>query len=149
MDDPLVAALRVLVEREGGWVAVGDAIGHNDQSIYQILKGIRLPSGKPKGVGPNLRKKLDTHYPGWLSLAASPVAGCSSPGAPGLAAALPVVLAHLPGLDGYTADKVMTAINAAIKGSAPLEVIELDLVHLLTDSRAQLEQERGKPRAAA
>ena len=65
MSDPLVDALRRLVEREGGAVAVADAAGVNDQTIYQVLKGIKLPSGNPKGVGPKLRAGLDKAFPGW------------------------------------------------------------------------------------
>lgn len=66
MDDPAVAALRRLVEQEGGATVVADAIGANDQTIYQILKGVKLPSGNPKGVGPTIRKRLSARYPGWL-----------------------------------------------------------------------------------
>jgi len=69
MNDPIVESLRRLVAQHGGAVAVADKIGVNDQTIYQILKGIKLPSGRPKGVGPALRAKLDEHYPGWLDTA--------------------------------------------------------------------------------
>lgn len=65
MTDPMVDALRRIVEANGGATAVADKIEVNDQTIYQILKGVRLPSGRPKGVGPALRAKLDEHYPGW------------------------------------------------------------------------------------
>ena len=51
---------------------------------------------------------------------------------PSLVEALPVVLARLRGLDDYSASKVLTAVQAAIKGGAPLDVIERDLVTLLS-----------------
>lgn len=48
-----------------------------------------------------------------------------------LAAALPVVLARLPGLDDYTADQVLGAVRAAMRPAAPLERIEDDLLRWL------------------
>lgn len=45
-----------------------------------------------------------------------------------LAAALPVVLGRLAGLDEYTADKVLGALKAATRPRAPLEAIERDLL---------------------
>lgn len=67
--DPLVLALERLVAREGGRVKVADELGVNEQSLYQILR--RVPhsvTGKPKGVGPKIRAKLDAKYPGWMAL---------------------------------------------------------------------------------
>lgn len=61
---------------------------------------------------------------------------------PPLADALPVVVGRLPGLDDYSASKVLTAVQAAMKGSAPLETIERDLLALL-------EGPSGKRQAAA
>lgn len=66
-DDPSVAALIALCKREGGYKAVADKIGANDQSLYQIISGVKMPSGNRKGVGPRLRKSLLEHYPEWLS----------------------------------------------------------------------------------
>lgn len=66
-DDPLVQALQRLLQRAGGHVAVGDAAGINDQSLYQIAT-VRADSktGQPKGVGPSIRKRLSAAYPDWL-----------------------------------------------------------------------------------
>lgn len=64
--DPLVEALRALVDREGGRRAVASRLGVHEQTLYQILSGIRLPSGRPRGIGTNLRKKIDAVYPGWM-----------------------------------------------------------------------------------
>lgn len=72
MIDPATIALKRLVEREGGHIAVAEAIDANDQSIYQIVTGVKLPSGRPKGVGPSLRARLTRRYPGWLELATDP-----------------------------------------------------------------------------
>lgn len=66
-DDPLVAALQRLIRRVGSYTAVADKADVNDQSLYQVamLKPHSV-SGRPKSVGPNLRKKLDAAFPGWL-----------------------------------------------------------------------------------
>ncbi len=75
-DDPAVAALIALCKRtKGGHKVVADTIEANDQSLYQIISGVKLPSGNRKGVGPELRKKLSEHYPGWMALAGKPVIG--------------------------------------------------------------------------
>nr|WP_315471731.1 hypothetical protein [uncultured Rhodoferax sp.] len=62
---PDVAALQALCDKEGGYKVVAKAIGVNDQSIYQIVSGVLLPSGRPKGVGPGLKDKLNARYPDW------------------------------------------------------------------------------------
>ena len=66
MTDPAVRALALLVEREGGRYAVAAQINCNPRTLYQIVAGIKLKSGKPRGVGRDLREKLERHYPGWL-----------------------------------------------------------------------------------
>jgi len=53
-------------------VAVADEIDVNDQTIWQIINGIKLPSGNPRGVGPRLQSKLDAGYPGWANLPSGP-----------------------------------------------------------------------------
>ena len=67
----MIEALRRLCDREGGYVAVADRAELNDQSIYQIISGVKLPSGEPKGVGPKIQKALTAAYPGWENLAVS------------------------------------------------------------------------------
>lgn len=64
-DTPEVTALQALCTREGGYKSVADALGVNDQSIYQIVTRKKLPSGRPKGIGPGLRDKLNSRYPNW------------------------------------------------------------------------------------
>lgn len=73
--DPYLEALKRLCDREGGYKSVADKAGVNDQTLYQIIAGVRLPSGNPRGVGPQLRKKLTAAYPGWLSAVGETVAG--------------------------------------------------------------------------
>lgn len=64
----LIQALKGLCEREGGHVVVADAIGANEQTIWQIINGVKLPSGNPRGVGPALQQKLAERYPGWANM---------------------------------------------------------------------------------
>lgn len=65
--DPEVSALQELCDRHGGFRVVASAIHVNHQSLYQILSRTKLPSGRPKGIGPKLREKLTQRYPGWNS----------------------------------------------------------------------------------
>jgi len=64
--DPQVEALKRLCDAHGGYQAVADAIQANRQTIYQIYAGIKLPSGNPRGVGPELRRKIAARFPNWL-----------------------------------------------------------------------------------
>ena len=66
-----------------------------------------------------------------LDLPAPPAA----PAALTLAQALPVVLAHLPGLSEYRAGQVIQALQAAARSAAPLDQIERDLLQWLTEPR--------------
>lgn len=79
MDDPAVSALVALLKREGGADAVAARIGANPKSLYQIASGRLLRSGRPKGVGRDLREKLERHYPGWMRLSAGAVLASSPP----------------------------------------------------------------------
>jgi hypothetical protein len=65
--DPTVEALKRLVAEVGGYKALAQEIGANDQSIYQICTERLLKSGAPKGVGRQLREKITRKYPNWLS----------------------------------------------------------------------------------
>lgn len=70
MRDPLIEALERLIQREGGREKVADEIQSSEQTLYQIIKGVKdSRTGTPKGVGPSLRKRLDSRYPGWRELA--------------------------------------------------------------------------------
>lgn len=63
--DPLVAALARLCSKVGGYKAVALAVDMNDQTIYQIVSGVKMPSGNAKSVGSRLRGKLDEAFPDW------------------------------------------------------------------------------------
>ncbi len=64
--DHQVEALRRLCAREGGYKPVALKIGADPQTLYQVLAGIALPSGKPRGVGPSIRRRLTEEFPDWL-----------------------------------------------------------------------------------
>lgn len=64
--DPYVSALRHLCETHGGHKGVATLADVNDQTIYQIITGVKLPSGNERGVGPALRKKLSAAFPNWM-----------------------------------------------------------------------------------
>lgn len=66
--EALIDALRALCKREGGYKAVALVIKSNPQTIYQIVAGVKLPSGEPRGVGAQIQKKLEKHFPGWSHL---------------------------------------------------------------------------------
>jgi hypothetical protein len=64
--DADVEALRRLVgDSVEQRVSVAERIGVNEQTLYQILRGIPLKSGRPRSVGRKLRDLLDAIYPGW------------------------------------------------------------------------------------
>lgn len=66
-EDPAIAAFKRLVLSKGGVKTIAETIDANWQGLDQIYKGVLLPSGAPRGVGAQLRKKLTQHYPGWLT----------------------------------------------------------------------------------
>jgi len=63
--DKFALALKQLCAAQGGHVKVAENIDANPQTVHQIISEVKLPSGNPRGVGPNLRKRLDAAYPGW------------------------------------------------------------------------------------
>lgn len=72
MTDPLVNALTRLcggTERsaKARRQEVAEILGVNEQTLYQIIKGIKLESGRSRTVGRKLREKLDKHFPDWLT----------------------------------------------------------------------------------
>jgi phage repressor protein C with HTH and peptisase S24 domain len=65
-------SLAALCDREGGYKVVAKAIECNPQTLYQVLAGIPLPSGKPRQLGRELISRLDSRYPGWLTIGEPP-----------------------------------------------------------------------------
>lgn len=66
--DPDVLALIALCggkDNKAVRAQVADAIHASEQTLYQIVNGIPLKSGKPRGVGRDLRGRLDREFPGW------------------------------------------------------------------------------------
>lgn len=63
-----IAALVLLCRREGGHANVASEAGLDEQTIWQIVHGIKLPSGAPRGVGPKYQRLLTTRYPDWMQL---------------------------------------------------------------------------------
>jgi hypothetical protein len=131
--DPDVSALKRLIGSSVQQrIEVADAIGFNEQTLYQVANGIPLKSGKPRSVGRKLREALDQHYPGWRDGATTnPISATPPP--PHLAQALPVVLGRLPSLSAYRAGQVLAALQAAMQPLAPLEQIERDLLQWLAE----------------
>ena len=66
INELMVSRLIGLISREGGHKAVAQALGASDEYLRQITRRYALPSGKTRGLGPGLRKKLDRVYPGWM-----------------------------------------------------------------------------------
>ena len=75
--DPLVLALISLCNAEGGPDYVADKAKLSAENLRQIIKGVKLPSGHMRGVGPTLRNRITEAYPHWLDPkpVAAPVAG--------------------------------------------------------------------------
>lgn len=69
-EDTFVAALRALCDRtDGGYQAVAEIAHVSPDNLWQILSGVKLPSGNPRGVGPKLRTKISAAFPEWLTAA--------------------------------------------------------------------------------
>ena len=66
-NDPFIEALRRLCNAQGGAEFVAAAIHSSADNLKQILSATALPSGNLRGVGPNLRKKLNAAFPNWLN----------------------------------------------------------------------------------
>jgi transcriptional regulator with XRE-family HTH domain len=108
--DSLVAALVELCIKEGGHLRVAKEAKLSTDLLYQIVTGVKLPSGNPKGVGPQTRAALDERYPGWQQ-ASSPTVFEQS------AATLQTTLEHLshflasvPEADRATASAALAAL---------------------------------------
>lgn len=66
MDAAVIALSRLIGDTTERRMEVADAIGFNEQTLYQITRGIKLKSGKTRTVGRKLREALDRCYPDWL-----------------------------------------------------------------------------------
>lgn len=66
--DPIVLALRRLCDENGGADEVAQRARISAENVKQILRGVKLPSGQPRGVGRQLRDKITLAFPDWLGL---------------------------------------------------------------------------------
>jgi hypothetical protein len=111
MDDDTDERLRAALESlcKGGAKRrhqVAQTLGVNDQTLYQIIRRMTMPSGKVRSIGPDLRQKLDEHFPGWSGLA-----NVTSLPPPTFDAALPIVLRRLAGLNSSAFAAVLGALE--------------------------------------
>ena len=117
--DKLVESLRELCRVQGGYKAVADKAGVDDQSIYQIISGVKLPSGNPKGVGPKIQTALSRSFPGWESLGNGHEASNVAPG-PDIRGTVPLLSSIQAGafrevLDsGYSGEEGVTMIPTTV-----------------------------------
>lgn len=61
--------LKALVSELGSAAAVADAAGTSENHLNQILRGEKLASGNPRGIGPALARKLEkgcNKHEGWM-----------------------------------------------------------------------------------
>lgn len=63
--DKIRERLKALCDREGGVEAVAWAAGLSAEALKQVLSGVKLPSGRPRGIGPMATEKLEAKFPGW------------------------------------------------------------------------------------
>lgn len=136
-DDPLVAALQRLVATVGGYQAVADAADLNDQSIYQISQcKTDSKTGRPRSVGPKIRRQLDAAFPGWMQREESSSEGGNDNvyalPSRGLRTHLMQVGAALQRLPNDERRRVAAAVMASWANSAgSMEYLDM-LVHVLT-----------------
>lgn len=64
MEDFYVIALKNLVKVHGR-KTVAKLAGSSDQSLYQIIEGVPLKSGRRRTVGRDLQERLSAAFPGW------------------------------------------------------------------------------------
>lgn len=62
---------------------VAERANVNADNLYQVARGIRLKSGRPRSLGRDVLEKLDAAFPGWRNL---PPAVATHPAAPLIAA---------------------------------------------------------------
>lgn len=66
------ARLKALCDTHGV-ATVADRIGSSPETLTQVIKEYKLPGGNARGLGPDLRRRLDGAYPGWAAVPDGPV----------------------------------------------------------------------------
>lgn len=121
-DDPLVAALQRLCQKVGSYQAVAAAAEVNDQSLYQIAtQRVQASTGRPRSVGPSIRKRLDKAFPGWLTPALTEppasYAAASEPAAPPAPRSLRLALMEIGGALRRLPNEERRRVAAAVLAS--------------------------------
>lgn len=91
--DHLIECLKALCRANGGPEGVAEASGVSAENLKQIIGGTKLPSGRPRGVGPGVQSKLDAAFPGWARLPSNAPGG--RPALPGIDQAVEALAAAL------------------------------------------------------
>ncbi len=87
-----IECFRSLCDRvPGGVASIADATGLSAESLTQVLKGTKLPSGKPRGLGPNSIDAITAQYPGWMDLGSGELTAGRAQSGPSLDQCLGVV----------------------------------------------------------
>lgn len=146
--DPSVDALKHLCQKVGGYKMLALEIGVNDQTIYQIVSGVKLPSGNPKGVGPTLRRKIEAHYPDWLAGGkgdtpqgnsapdSDATAAPAASGAVTLEQALQVIQQQMQALSPILHDAGKACLERWLRSEASLRETEITLRALIQASKS-------------
>ena len=77
--ESMIQRLKALCTTHGVDVVAYEAHVSAD-NLRQIVAGTKLESGAPRGVGPNLQRKLEARYPGWAEQATTGASGSRVPG---------------------------------------------------------------------
>jgi hypothetical protein len=67
-DNYFKLALEFLCEKHGGVDEVAEKAGVSAENLKQVLAGTKLPSGRPRGIGPTVRRKLEDAFPNWTQV---------------------------------------------------------------------------------
>ena len=98
----------MLCAANGGPDSVAANAGVSSENLKQILSGVKLRSGAPRGVGPKLQAALEKHYPGWSRLGESPRPSGDSP----IQAALEALARELIAADSATRSAVGSLLKS-------------------------------------
>jgi hypothetical protein len=137
-EDPLVAALQRLIQREGGYIAVADKIDASDQSLYQIAQlKPHSTSKRLKSVGPSLRKRLDQAFPDWLSGVVDKLGSDTQTHDDLIGSASPPIQTATAGAERFTLAAALERLGAELAQDMPNEVREdvADALHKMAMRR--------------
>jgi len=123
--------LQAAADKLGGYDQLGQALGYkNGAYVWQMIERRRPISEKTIAKVEGVRGMR-----GWFDRRID--RQVDEPPPVEIEAALPAVLARLPGLDPYRAGQVLRAFESAMGPAPPLETIEKDLLRWLTEDRSK------------